>query len=66
MQGLATVSKGTAEFLADGERLQPKVAQLSPNNPANMASFRNHISDMPMDSCIGRCGWFDMKSNLIF
>lgn len=25
MQGLATVSKGTAEFLADGERLQPKV-----------------------------------------
>lgn len=28
VQGLATVSKGTAEFLADGERLQPKVAQL--------------------------------------
>lgn len=25
VQGLATVSKGTAEFLADGERLQPKV-----------------------------------------
>lgn len=26
VQGLATVSKGTAEFLADGERLQPKVS----------------------------------------
>lgn len=25
MEALATVSKGTAEFLADGERLQPKV-----------------------------------------
>uniref|UniRef100_A0A672GZ64 von Willebrand factor A domain containing 5B1 n=1 Tax=Salarias fasciatus TaxID=181472 RepID=A0A672GZ64_SALFA len=25
VQGLATVSKGTAEFLADGERLQPKM-----------------------------------------
>ena len=25
MEGLATVSKGTAEFLANGERLQPKV-----------------------------------------
>lgn len=25
VQGLATVSRGTAEFLADGERLQPKV-----------------------------------------
>lgn len=25
VQGLATVSKGTAEFLAEGERLQPKV-----------------------------------------
>lgn len=25
MQGLAAVSRGTAEFLAEGERLQPKV-----------------------------------------
>ena len=25
MQGLATVSKGIAEFFAEGERLQPKV-----------------------------------------
>lgn len=47
VQGLATVSKGTAEFLADGERLQPKVALPTfsssrhsnvINNPSNLAS----------------------------
>lgn len=29
MNGLAAVSKGSAEFLVEGERLQPKVGPLS-------------------------------------
>lgn len=61
VQGLATVSKGTAEFLADGERLQPKVALPSfsssrhsnvINNPSNLTS-----SEIISQTCQGLYSW---------
>lgn len=30
LKGLATITKGSAEFLAEGERLQPKVGKKIP------------------------------------
>lgn len=42
MQGLATVSKGTAEFLADGERLQPKVLISSFHSKRQAAILHSH------------------------
>lgn len=42
MEALATVSKGTAEFLADGERLQPKVLEFLFHS--SQAAFPSHVT----------------------
>lgn len=42
MEALATVSKGTAEFLADGERLQPKVVHFLFHS--SQGAFLSHVT----------------------
>lgn len=42
VEALATVSKGTAEFLADGERLQPKVLEFFFHS--SQAAFLSHVT----------------------
>lgn len=54
MHGLAAVSKGSAEFLVEGERLQPKVLLLTilslPSVPVSDVGERERMGQPPLQT----------------